>query len=205
MGTGGSRFGAGRPGWRVKAERCLRLDVRDLARRDMLGRSGYFGWRWTNSATGEDRGAIGINVFSDGLQLNFSVGGRPVEQHVTLDSTPCHYGGTRPWLRCPRCHRRVGVLFLRGGNFVCRHCGGLAYRSQSDDVFGTSWRKQRQLEARLGPNWTRPKGMHHRTHQRLVLAILRCAEIRDSAMATFLAAMNSQLLKLHEKFRNDAR
>src|SRR5215469_2758284 len=36
MGTGGSRFGSGRPGWRRKCEHLLALDVRVLARRGRL-------------------------------------------------------------------------------------------------------------------------------------------------------------------------
>ena len=42
---------------------------------------------------------------------------------VWLDWTPCHFGGERPWFRCPAmgCGRRVAILY--GGRiFACRHC-----------------------------------------------------------------------------------
>jgi hypothetical protein len=42
MGTGGSRYGAGRPGYKGKAEACMRLDVRMWARRGTLT-PGYSG------------------------------------------------------------------------------------------------------------------------------------------------------------------
>jgi hypothetical protein len=203
MGTGGSRYGAGRPGWRVKAEHCLRLRAQDLKRHGVMQGTGYFGWHWTNSYSGEETGSIGITASAGSLRLNFSTSGTPVTQHVPLDRTPCHFGGTRVWLCCPRCSRRVGVLYLRGGNFVCRHCGRLAYASQSDDVMGSSWRRQHRLEARLGDNLTRPKGMHHRTHQKLMREIVQCWETRDLALVDFMARMNARLRKLGDDFGID--
>jgi hypothetical protein len=63
---------------------------------------------------------------------------------------------------------------------------------------GSSWRRQHQLEARLGDNLTRPKGMHDRTHQRLMREIVQCWETRDLALADFMARMNSRLRKLDD-------
>lgn len=185
MARGGTRYGAGRPGWHVKAEHCLRLDVRQIARRKLLG-GGAFSWHWTNSTTGERVGSIGVTVFADSLRLNYSSDGTPVRERVQIDRTGCNYGGTRPWLRCPRCHRRVAVLYLRGGRFVCRHCGRLVYGSQADDALGRTWRRQQKLEDRLGENWARPRGMHKRTYDRLLDGVLKCEDIRDSAIASYL-------------------
>ena len=196
MGTGGSRSGAGRPGWHAKAEHCLRLNVRELQRHGVLQSTGYFGWHWTNTCSGEETGSIGITASAGSLRLNFSSNGTPVTQYVHLDRTPCHFGGTRAWLCCPRCSRRVGVLYLRGGNFMCRRCGRLAYASQSDDVMGSSWRRQHRLERRLDDDLARPKGMHHRTHQALIQGILQCHHARDLALAGFITRMNSRLRKL---------
>ena len=81
---------------------------------------------------------------------------------------------------------------------MCRHCGRLAYASQSDDVFGGSWRRQRQLERRLGDDLARPKGMHHRTHSKLVRAILACYDERDQALAGWLFKLNGRLRRLGE-------
>src|SRR5215831_1881502 len=47
MGKGGSRFGAGRPGWRRKCEYLLALDVRVLARRWRLARGLSYSWAWS--------------------------------------------------------------------------------------------------------------------------------------------------------------
>ena len=70
MGTGGSRFGAGRPGWRRKCERLLRLDVRVLARRRLLAPEMYFSWAWSR---GEDpAGNISIQTGADNVRLGYT-------------------------------------------------------------------------------------------------------------------------------------
>jgi hypothetical protein len=185
MGSGGWRFGAGRPAYHVKADSCLRLDLRDVVKRRLLG-AGDFSWRWKNSATCEEVGSIGINSTQFCMVLSYSHNGVPISERVEIDRTPCTFGGTRPWLRCPRCARRVAVLYLRSSRFVCRRCGGVVYGSQSEDAMGRAWRRQSRLEARLGADWRRPKGMHHRTHRKLMEAILACEQARDDALADFM-------------------
>jgi hypothetical protein len=55
-------------------------------------------------------GSIGITASAGSLRLNSSTNGTPMTKRVPLDRTPCNFGGTRAWLCCPRCSRRVGVL-----------------------------------------------------------------------------------------------
>jgi hypothetical protein len=59
MGSGGSRYGAGRPGWRRRCETMLSLDVRKLRRHGTL-RPGTYAWGW--SRHGEQYGSVGIVV-----------------------------------------------------------------------------------------------------------------------------------------------
>jgi hypothetical protein len=176
----------------VKAEHCLRLDVRQLARRKLL-RACSFGWHWSNSHTGEETGSISIASTPGMLRLTYSVDGSPMSQAVTIERTPCALGGSRPWFRCPLCARRVAVLFMRGGRFACRHCGSIAYRSQSEDAIGRGWLRQCKLESRLGENWRRPKGMRRATHQRILERIFDCEEQRDDAIAMYVSRMTGGL------------
>lgn len=187
MAKGGMRYGAGRPGWHVKAEHCRRLDVRRWHRDGFLRLGTSTGWAWTDSETGERLASIGFSVADHHVTLSYSINDSPMTQHVPLDRTRCNYGGARPWFRCPKCSRRVAVLFLRANGFACRHCQRIAYASQSDDLCGRTWRRQQKLEARLGPNWRRPKGMHHRTRERLLDGIFACEEIREDALAVYLS------------------
>lgn len=188
MARGGSRYGSGRPGWHRKAEHCLRLDVRDLHRRKLL-RGGYFGWQWRNAETGKELGSIGITVQEGALKLQFSADGSPCEQLVPLSRTPCNFGGSRLWFRCPRCGQRAAVLFLRRERFACRACAQVVYRSQSEDFIGRTWRRQQRAERNLGANWARPKGMHQRTYQRLLHLIFECEGERDAAIQSYLARL----------------
>jgi hypothetical protein len=191
MARGGMRFGAGRPGWHIKAEHCLRLDVRDFARRNLLS-GGLFEWHWTESSTGKRTASIGLAVNSTSVTLNFTSDGVAASQHVPLERTACHYGGARLWFRCPRCDRRVALLYHRGGRFACRTCCRLVYASQSEDALGRAWRRQSKLEALLDDGWKRPTGMHHKTRERIVRQIMDCELIRDEAIAQFIERMCSR-------------
>jgi hypothetical protein len=106
---------------------------------------------------------------------------------VPILSTTCNYGGTRPWFACPHCASRVAVIYLRRGGFYCRKCAQVAYHSQSADECGRTWRNQQKAEAKLGVGWARPKGMHHKTRERLLAVIWACEETRNIAIARFMA------------------
>ena len=65
-----------------------------------------------------------------------------------------------------------------GGRFLCRHCHGLAYESQSEDELDRAIRRANKIRARLGspPTQTpgfgapfpeRPRGMWQSTHEGL--------------------------------------
>lgn len=94
---------------------------------------------------------------------------------VTLERTPCHYGGSRPWFRCPArgCGRRVAVLY--GAEiFACRHCYRLAYDSQNEPPHYRALRRVQAIRVKLGGSPSlfedfpeRPRGMHWRTYARL--------------------------------------
>lgn len=189
MSRGGWRFGAGRPAHRVKAEHCLRLDVRALAARGLLRRGGASSWRWSNAATGEEVGSVGLAVAAGTLTVSYRANGRPVDEPLRLSWTPCTFGGARPWLHCPCCGRRAAVLYLRSWRFVCRACGDIAYSVQSEDAVGRAWRRQGRLEARLGPHWSRPRGMHRTTYARLLAALGACEDAREAELVAFMDRM----------------
>ena len=72
MGTGGMRWGAGRPGWHVKAEHCKSIDARRWAREGILqgSRSGAWGW-WTDD--GEKTGSISYRSDGSVVTLSYSI------------------------------------------------------------------------------------------------------------------------------------
>jgi len=94
--------------------------------------------QWTYTRSGESAGRMGYQFVWNGshplLTLDYTVNGQPVRYDVRLATTPCHYGGVRYWFACPRCHRRVGCLYLPPGaiRFYCRKCHDLAYTSSQE-------------------------------------------------------------------------
>jgi hypothetical protein len=103
---------------------------------------------------------------------------------VRIVRTSCHLGGSRPWFICPAlgCGRRVAILY--GGTiFACRRCYRLAYPSQRESWDDRAARRAERIRARLG--WVpgilnggggKPKGMHWRTFERLVVEHDACVE-----------------------------
>ena len=169
---GGPQFGRWYrwQGTRTTLEEVYRLDVR------WLHRHGYLDGRthWVTWSRGEQQAGsllLALQPEGVGLTYRYRVGGgdwESVRQVVTLAWTPCHYGGERPWFRCPGCQRRVAVLCGDDRLFLCRHCYRLPYTSQYETRLDRLYRKLRKLRDRVGEQYARkPKGMHRRTWERL--------------------------------------
>ena len=172
-------FGSGRRSWGVKATTESRywIDIRWLKRQGYLwpGNSGSLVW----SLRGEQTGSIGYRMEEDWMILNYRhrpKGGdwEEVEQTIFFDRTLCNYGGYRTWFLCPRCRKRVVVLYGAGKYFYCRHCYNLTYGSQQEGKADRLMRKARKIRQLLGasdnlfePIWLKPKNMHWKTFDRL--------------------------------------
>lgn len=195
---GGYRGNAGRPSWHAKTSQALRLDVRMFARKDWLQRGASSTLQWTSGASIGYRLNDNASAIVLSYRYTFSDGRRDIEQHVCIERTPCRFGGTRPWFLCPRCWRRVAIIYLHGWP-KCRSCSRLVYPSQSDDVTSRSWRRTGKIERRLAGdsekwNHRRPKGMRRSTFDRLREAYGREEEIRDDLLGAFMVR-NGWLLK----------
>ena len=100
-------------GTRTTLEEVYRLDVR------WLHRHGYLD-RWPRLVTWSRReqlnGSVSITLVDGRLVIEYRYRRHgtdtweDIRQVIPLDWTPCHYGGQRPWFRCPGCQRRVAVL-----------------------------------------------------------------------------------------------
>ena len=174
-------FGSGswyRFNTKTTTESQHRIDVRVLKKWGYLDGSMYFrSWSW--SRCGEQTGSINYRVDSERMVLSYRhrvCGGawESVEQTIYFDRTPCHYGGHRFWFLCPRCSRRVAVLYAAGKYFYCRHCYGLTYASQQERLGDRMIRKARNIRKQMDPDNTvfdlfpfKPKGMHQKTWDRI--------------------------------------
>jgi hypothetical protein len=102
---------------------------------------------------------------------------------VSLDWTPCNYGGKRPWWVCPECSKRVAILY-GGRRYACRHCHDLTYKSTRTAPGSEHYARANKVRRRLGwgggvasPMGERPKGMHWKTYLRLL------TQLNDHGMA----------------------
>jgi hypothetical protein len=142
------------------------------------GSGRQFGKRTTNQVTSITVKELGAaDRLHGSVRFRYSLSGKPVEHTVLLTQTPCHYGGVRHWFRCGYCQRRVGVLYLSGGQCGCRHCFKLAYKSERESRHYRLFRKADKIRVRLGwgagiafPDGAKPKGMHWKTFNRMKTA-----------------------------------
>ena len=131
------------------------------------------------SRRGEQTGYINYKMGLNRVFLNYCCRAHgneweEIEQIISLDQTPCNYGGFRTWFLCPRCERRVAVLYGAGKYFLCRHCYDLTYASQQESRADRLMRKARKIRERLGVGDAlserilfKPKNMHQKTFDRL--------------------------------------
>ncbi len=139
MAKGGWRIGAGRPGYRVKAEDSLALDIRWLKRNNVLIAGDIRTVTWhrnlkqmiSRQIRAKDNGIVVAN----GNQT----------QWIRLTKTPCQLGGNRDWFLCPSCDKRMAILYYRANRFACRRCQQISYQSQAlspDDRLAQQFHKK---------------------------------------------------------------
>ena len=186
---GGRRYGAGRPASRPQTSWAARLNLRKMTRDGVLVPGATTTWHWSNGLL------VTISANEASIELayryTFAEGERDVRAPVRMERTPCRFGGSRSWFNCPRCNRRVAMLYLWGYP-ACRTCCRMGYPSQSEDAIDRSWRRTWKIETKLAGgasdwNYRRPKGMRKATFERLREAYWAEEEIRDQALMAFMA------------------
>lgn len=178
-------FGSGRPAMysTSKVEDCYSLNVNNLQRHGHLRFGSGGNLYWTRN--GRKVASTTFRVGEDVLILTYM--DRPhggeweeVKETIQIVRNPCRYGGTRPYLICPGvvngiiCGRRVIKLYAAGKFYLCRCCYRLKYSSQYESSWDRAMAHANKIRKRLGGEWgmesllpPRPKGMWHRTYDRL--------------------------------------
>ena len=181
MSRGGMRYGAGKPGYKVQSNTVQRIDIWLWSRKGYLDGCYYLRPSWTRS--GEPSGSISVQTTPNSATLSYRVsnmhGDEWIDQSqlVPILRTRCNYGGTRKWFGCPVCQRRCEVLYLRTSRFACRCCQQISYASQSGGTLDRLTCKSHKLWARIESG--RPKGMRHKTYERLLDQVCDVDELED--------------------------
>jgi hypothetical protein len=170
---------------KITTDECHSLDVRGLHREGLLKPGGWFRSSW--SRAGRETASLRGFVYRDRVVLSYRHRGGPseewedLEESMSLEWTPCNFGGERPWFVCPgavngvACGRRVAVLYGPEKYFLCWHCYDLRYESQRENKMYRALRRAQKIRTRLGgsanmlePFSERHKRMHHDTYMRLL-------------------------------------
>lgn len=178
MAKGGARSGAGRPGYKVKGEQLLRLDIRAIHRRGLLWVGGTNTWSWSRG--GEPAGSVRFSVEINSIRLAYSVNGKDASQFIPTTTTNCAFGGSRTWFRCPGCHRRAAVLYMRSGGFACRSCQRVTYTSQSGSESDRGHARYHKLHALIKNG--KPKWQRWATFNRLEKQFERADELTNQLL-----------------------
>lgn len=151
------------------------LDVRTLKRQDALIPDQQFEWQWFRRQ--QEIARVLITSVQDGLRVSPAL---PEESattdptFITLEWTPCHLGGERPWFICPECGRRCALLYLNP-HLACRGCHQLVYACQRETDYARLIRRTNKLRRRLGwepgilnDDGGKPAGLHWQTYYKLM-------------------------------------
>jgi hypothetical protein len=156
---------------KILVERCLCISLQDLKpylKAD--GFSGTISWGESN---------VNISLHHDVLtrSYHFSINDGPqtkIKSTFRLERVPRHFGGFMFYMRCPKCDRRIRVIYMRDGYWLCKKCHDLQYSStratDSDNFIRQSNKYARKLGLEGGwqydhvsAEYGRPKWMHKTT------------------------------------------
>jgi len=173
MGGIGSGYYA-REGSKRLISSALELDIRKLKQDNLLIPGIQFDLTWIRN--GNAVGGVTVRIYNEYLQLEY-IDNEYVHRNQQIDfaKTLCNYGGVRSWLRCPECGCRFISLYTIGKEFACRKCHDLTYDSCNQSELDRIITKYNKAKAKIGggpgivaPVPDRPKGMHHKTYERIL-------------------------------------
>lgn len=157
----------------------LRVDVRYMARHGLLRpyASSFMSW----SRNGFEVLRVQLRAFSKVLLID---GVKPdATERVSIVCSRCNFGAQRPWFICPKCRRRVAILYLCPA-LLCRNCTGLHYKSQHQVRMMREFERAMRLQYKINSEFTRlfgelapcdeipkKKYRHWRTHDQLVMKL----------------------------------
>jgi hypothetical protein len=176
--------GYGSGGRNRKRDACegrRRIAVSDLSRHGLLEDGTISTMSWRDGA-GQPMGSISILGGRHGVTLRYraQVGDgdwKAIEEPITLERLPRPFGGAQVYMLCPRCGRRILIVYGDRTRFACRTCASLAYASSQERPASRAQRKADKLRRRLGGEpgsgqlIRRPKHMRRTTFARLHAAI----------------------------------
>lgn len=196
-------FGSGRRGGgstqKVDDLRCL--DINKLIKLSII-KDGCLmsnGVMWTNKQ-GEKQSSLNLmcdtlNEDNRHIHLKYNVidTQETFDYRIDLTATKQPFGNYRLWFVCPYKRIRTSKLYLPyGGNkYASRQAYDLKHTCQSEDYKDRAIRKKWKAWDKLGDgndySLSRPKGMHHKTYDKLFNKAMEADTVCDNIMETLIA------------------
>jgi hypothetical protein len=144
------------------------LDVSELHRASLLDGPCVLRWpslKWPKI----------VRMRTDRYLINIEMRNQVTPQLIRVSWTRCHFGGSRPWMHCPHCNRRVARLFKGLSGYFCHECvGAPRYESQLRNKKARAYLRAYRLRERIGggrpvvdPIPERPYRMWRKTYDQL--------------------------------------
>lgn len=175
---------------------CRSLDINRMVRLGAIPKDGWKSgsWVWSDRETGEEKSRINYEADTRDpdnsfLRLRYTIVStdEKVDCKIRLSRSMPHYGGERLWFVCPITGKRVSKLYLIAGDdvrFVSRHVYKIHYASQAkgplDRAIQKKWKIVGKTDGHDYP--VRPKGMHHKTFEKIMDEFWRQEELCDRIM-----------------------
>lgn len=148
----------------MSTDQAMRLDLRRWFRA---------GWHrstaaWWSPVAWNVRGVTSAEIAvvwtpadPEAFKLVYNRAGVDVSERVPIvwSQTGGATSSRRPWVACPRCRRRVGVLWGVDGWWRCRQCHGLRYGSEAEDGYFRAVRRVEEIRRRLGCDLSTESGV----------------------------------------------
>ena len=200
---------------RTSGRRCTdqvcRLDIRQMAREDLLRRGQVATFTWGPEQEVQCTVRLSITGYHADVSAQWRVSGEwhSAEYQLDIEWLPCRFGGVRPLWVCPvpSCASRAAIVYGRGV-FACRRCMRLAYRSQHEGKWSRAVRRADKIRMHLG--WdpgiafgpgSKPKGMHWKTSLRLAGEYDLAASVALSGLEERSAAIAMDLSRSVQQLR----
>jgi len=115
--------------------------------------------------------------------------------NIPIEKQSCYFGGFRYFFHCPKCDRRMRLLYFDKGLFLCRKCADLCYYTQilrpPDRCLAMASKIKEKLESRAGNLDRKPPWMKKKTFEALKK---KYSEYRDTK---YMKAKNKELVELY--------
>lgn len=107
-------------------------------------------------------------ILQDGYyEAQFSV----ASYKIPIENQKLHFGGYRYFFKCPKCYKRMRILYCVNAIFICRGCAKLGYYSQrlrpSQRCLYNSNKIKERLENAAGSLYVKPPWMKQKTFKYL--------------------------------------